>query len=327
MKNLQISYFRVLSMLMVVFYHCLCCYGIWPDSPITVPFYVGLCKFMNSIDMPVFFMISAYLYSDKLFSTNSYNNSKLFIKKKVKRLLIPYLFWGIVINLLFIHNYNFSSLLTGISHLWFLLTLMMIFLIMHLTRRSWINLSKRSFYIFFFLFLIISPFRVYIPINILTIRQTLQYIPFFIVGIILASNKSSLYSLFSLHKKKHLTSILVFSLICLFLLCFYTSDFSYMNKLNYIIVPLLSSIIISTFWVLATSLNFSENSILKSLDKNSMGIYIIHHILIVAFVNNDSLSGYITSHYIVTPFVLFFIALSISWIMSSLIIKETVAVI
>lgn len=56
MRNLQVSYFRVTAMIMVIIYHCLCYYGVWADSSIINPIYVGLCKFMNSIDMPVFLL-------------------------------------------------------------------------------------------------------------------------------------------------------------------------------------------------------------------------------------------------------------------------------
>lgn len=163
MRNLQISYFRVTAMLMVVCYHCLCYYGIWPDSIVIHPQYVRLCKFLNSIDMPVFFMLSAYLYTDKLLKKKAYNDTWLFVKKKVKRLLIPYLLWGLAINLLFIHRYHLTSLLTGISHLWFLLALMMIFLITHLTRRYWIKLSNIKLCLLTVLLLLISVIRVHVP--------------------------------------------------------------------------------------------------------------------------------------------------------------------
>lgn len=62
MRNPQITYFRVTAMFMVVFYHCMCFYGMWPDSTITVSFYQNMGKFIHSIDMPVFMFLSGFLY-------------------------------------------------------------------------------------------------------------------------------------------------------------------------------------------------------------------------------------------------------------------------
>lgn len=314
MRNLQISYFRVTAMLMVVCYRCLCYYGIWPDSTVIRPEYVGLCRFLNSIDMPVFFMLSAYLYTDKSLNTKAYNDSWVFVKKKVKRLLFPYLLWGVAINLLFIHRYHFTSLLTGISHLWFLLALMMIFLITHLTRRFWIKLSNIKLCLLTVLLLLISIIRVRVPINILAIGQTLQYLPFFFVGIILAINKSR--SPLSSHHR--ICYILIFSLSCSFLLCFYNSQFHLLDIfIKYIILPLFSILIISTSWLLCKHIRFKEYSVINSLDRNSMGIYIIHHVLLIAAISNDSIAYVIKAHYIAAPVAMFFIALSTSWLISS----------
>ena len=319
MRNLQISYFRVIAMLMVIFYHCLCYYGIWPDSPITIPSYIGLCKFMNSIDMPVFFILSAYLYTDKLLNTDKYNNSKEFMRKKLKRLLLPYLFWGIVINLLFINRYHFISILYGISHLWFLLTLMMVFLIVHLTRTRWIKMTLPSLYALTFLLYVITPLRELIPGNLLTIKQTLQYLPFFFVGIILARSKSSIES-FPVKNHKYLIIILLMSLFLSIFLAFYQTDYHLADKIcKYIIIPFLSTFIISAFWILCQHIHFKNLTIIKSLDYNSMGIYIIHHILIISAISNNQISILMRSHYIVSPMVLFIVVLSISWGISFLI--------
>lgn len=325
MRNLQISYFRVIAMLMVVFYHCLCYYGIWPDSSITISGYVAVCQFLNSIDMPVFFILSAYLYADKLLNTDIYNNTKGFIWKKVKRLILPYLFWGIVINILFIDRYHFISLLYGISHLWFLLTLMMIFLIAHLTQKKWIKMSLSSLYILTFLLFVISPLRELIPENILTIKQTLQYFPFFFIGIIFARSKQSIQS-FSSKNHKYLIIILLVALLSSVFLCFYTTNYHLINtQYKNLFISLLSVIIISSSWILCQRVHFKGITIVRNLDYNSMGIYIIHHILIIAAISNNQLSTLIRAHYIIAPITLFFVALSISWLMSSLISRYKIS--
>lgn len=313
MRNLQVSYFRVTAMIMVIIYHCLCYYGVWADSSIINPIYVGLCKFMNSIDMPVFFIISAFLYTEKLLNTEEYNNSKEFLKRKAKRLLIPYLFWGIVINILFIDRYNFISILSGISHLWFLLTLMMIFFIVHLTRSKWIRIKISSLCILTFSLLLITPFGIFVPFDFLTIKQVLQYLPYFFVGIIFARSKSLIqYASVEIHK--YLIIILLMALFTSLFLCFYTSNFHLINTVSkYIIIPFLSILIISSSYILCQHINFKDIGIIRSLDYNSMGIYIIHHILIIAAISNARLSTLITTHYVISPVILFIFVLLTSW--------------
>lgn len=64
MRLTYISYLRVMAMLMVVLYHCLCYYGVWGyDDAVTVNAYSCLASFLNYIDMPLFVFISGYLYA------------------------------------------------------------------------------------------------------------------------------------------------------------------------------------------------------------------------------------------------------------------------
>lgn len=241
------------------------------------------------------------------------------MRKKLKRLLLPYLFWGIVINLLFINRYHFISILYGISHLWFLLTLMMVFLIVHLTRTRWIKMTLPSLYALTFLLYVITPLRELIPGNLLTIKQTLQYLPFFFVGIILARSKSSIES-FPVKNHKYLIIILLMSLFLSMFLVFYQIDYHLIDIIcKYIIMPFLSALIISSFWILCKYTHLKNFTLIKSLDYNSMGIYIIYHILIISAISNNQLSILMRSHYIISPMVLFIVVLLISWGISSLI--------
>ena len=116
--------------------------------------------------------------------------------------------------------------------------------------------------------------------------------------------------------------ILLMSLFLSIFYAFYQSDYHLIGKFcKYIIIPLLSAFIISSFWVLCQHLHFKNFTIIKSLDYNSMGIYIIHHILIISVISNNQLSILMRSHYIISPMVLFIVVLSISWGISFLINK------
>lgn len=65
----DISILRVSAMLMVVFYHCLCPYSIWDGSDFYIGFHVLIWDVVDGIlaqiHLPIFFLISGYLYGYK----------------------------------------------------------------------------------------------------------------------------------------------------------------------------------------------------------------------------------------------------------------------
>lgn len=65
----DISILRVSAMLMVVFYHCLCPYSIWDGSDFYIGFHVLIwdveAGMLAYIHLPIFFLISGYLYGYK----------------------------------------------------------------------------------------------------------------------------------------------------------------------------------------------------------------------------------------------------------------------
>ena len=114
-------------MIIVVFYHCLCGYSnIWGEeySWQTVPTWYHLSHILVYFHIPIFTLMSAYLYGH-LSCSGRYQSSCSFICKKTKRLLIPYIVWGLLICI--IQKWDLTYLLCGISHLWYLFFLFMPF--------------------------------------------------------------------------------------------------------------------------------------------------------------------------------------------------------
>ena len=67
----DISILRVMAMLLVVYYHCICPYYVWSgiDSAGFVnPIYEKVCFDLTGIHMPLFFLIAGYLFGYKRFS-------------------------------------------------------------------------------------------------------------------------------------------------------------------------------------------------------------------------------------------------------------------
>lgn len=302
---------RVTAMLMVVIYHSLCIYGIWPDSPFTVVSYMGWAKFLNSIDMPIFFFLPGYLYAYKLSDTDSYMCNYSFFLKKFKRLMCPYLFWGILIILLFPYRYKFTTMAVGISHLWFLLALMMIFVIVHVLRHFWMKPPIVYKFGIIILLIIVQPYIINYCPPILALPQALSFLPIFLIGTLCSKHKlpppSYSYRII-------LTVILISMTIVLLYMCFvydnHVGQYTLFANFVFRICPI---VIILISWILCKDVYFKEFCFVNSLDCNSMGIYIIHHILIIALIQSSLAFEFIKSHYIINPFLLFVVALFGAW--------------
>lgn len=93
-RLVNISILRVTAMLAVVLFHCLCFYGWWPNPDPDIKLYMAIDYYLDNITMPLFFLISGFLYAYLKIDKNKYQNSREFIRKKTVRLLVPYIFWG-----------------------------------------------------------------------------------------------------------------------------------------------------------------------------------------------------------------------------------------
>lgn len=125
-----ISHTRVVAMLMIVYYHCICCYsGAWPDGSIysayRLTFYQVLGTLMMNFHLPIFTIIAGFLYA-YLSHNGHYNDKTKFIAGKFKRLIIPYIIVGLFI--VFFQDIPIRWMYIGISHLWYLLFLFECFL-------------------------------------------------------------------------------------------------------------------------------------------------------------------------------------------------------
>lgn len=63
----------------------------------------------------------------------------------------------------------------------------------------------------------------------------------------------------------------------------------------------------------AETQNVWFSKILLSLDRCSMGIYIVHHIILVYLLQYEQINSLVINHYMISPFILFILLLFISW--------------
>ena len=185
MRDKNIIVLRVLAMLMVVFYHCLCSYTpAWSIMP-PVKSVTVVARVINAIDMPLFIFMSGYLYSYLYNFCDKYGDVRAFLCDKVKRLLAPYAFWGVFLCVIMPEIYSPLMLLNGISHLWFLWVLFMMFVVTSLKRVFWMSLTMWQTMVIISMSMLLLPvvFRFDLFSNLFRINFFVLYFPAFIMGI------------------------------------------------------------------------------------------------------------------------------------------------
>lgn len=171
------------------------------EEPIIADNLSDLRHWIYSFHMPLFFFISGFLYSHTNSDFMSINTGA-FLVKKVKRLLVPYIvlgsiIWGIkyALSSLSYANREFSIVNflimfvspqipnSTLGYLWFLFTLLMVFVIMLILIKIRCNLKKVMWCIVF----ILISWLVYaqIPqIHWFSLSNICWYSPFFVIGIL-----------------------------------------------------------------------------------------------------------------------------------------------
>lgn len=156
---------------------------VFPIDISHVPWCESLHNFIYGFHMELLFLLSGFLYKKK--------NNVAYYKGKAKRILIPYLIWGAIFVLMpvifasVVHRN--TSLSDGIKNYlfygggyWFLYTLLFVFLMYPVIDKlgSWLKSGLVTV-------LIISNFYIECP-SIFCIDQIIYYLPFFIVGNLIA---------------------------------------------------------------------------------------------------------------------------------------------
>lgn len=191
---------KSLLLLLVVLYHSLlCCTGIsWaPQSAYqTSRTFYYIAQFLNSIHIYAFTFVSGYVYAYLRYETDRYSDWKTVIKKKTRRLLLPYastaIFWVIPFYCYFWspspQELAVKYLLGDApSQLWFLLMLFWQFVFFQpLADR--ITVQRKNICLFLTVFLLLYYLPTVVPIanilNVFQILTTFKYFLFFYLGIV-----------------------------------------------------------------------------------------------------------------------------------------------
>ena len=314
----EISIMRVLAMTMIVAFHSLCFYnGRWSKvDAIFIPVWYKISCFLDVIDLNMFVFISGYLYGYLYIYRNKYRHPSEVIHIKAVRLLIPYLFWGILMVLIWPWN-TWSKLFYGIGHLWFLLMLFGVFTITVVLQL--LNAQRIRFTRSVGLLLIIVGylgglfFSKYVYSGaFLCINKILYYFPAFMIGYLCAKLRVG----WLLPNWAYI--ILPFAILGLLVFVWYPLPLP--KTLILLIKTVLAYIICIDLLIILSKGTLSDrmHKVVQAIERLSMGLYIFNQIVMDTVFSIPVLHQWFEAHWMIGPFVLlpigFFPPLLLSYI-------------
>ena len=331
----ELDYLKIIGVLLVVIGHCTSIYtGGWVfTSPVNSPIYGLIASYVYTFHVPMLVFVSGSIYYYCRINKGKYNSLKSLIINKFKRLIIPFLFIGILYSIPIkyiigmtegnIIN-NIKSFILGLNtgHLWYLLMLFNTFILFYLYERFVLN-KKYSIILNLILFNILYISSGFFT-NIFQINRAIQYSIFFYMGYEFFRSKDKLRLKLEQLKTKNIL-IMIPILIAISLVLILVSKMKLSNimlsKLFSLINVVIAIVCITICYLIVYLINNRmKNTIMKekidklinSIGKYSFNIYLLHEPIIFIVLY------FIASKYI-NPTILVMVCLSISVSVSILI--------
>lgn len=277
----EIDYFRVFACFSVIVIH-VSAIGVVSFNQ-TSSYY----KFIIFINRFFSFAVPAFIFLSGM--TNSYNkigkvNYFKFIKRKVSRILIPYLVWNIIYYTVLLICYDWQinivfflrKFITGdmYYHLYFVVIIVQLYLLTPVFDYIFSKYNKNNILIIAAIITILSSIKLKF---IYSDRIFLKYLIYYVLGIYAAKE----YNTFVKKVKKYK----VFSFITYIILTIiYAILFHYKNYtvIDYICVPF-SIVSIIFYYSVCMNLNMCKNKIynvITKISKSSYYIYLMHPLIL-----------------------------------------------
>lgn len=306
-----IDYIRVFALITLVIWHSICVYTGWKNqlpeitSALTdneiVIWWEQLARLLiPDAQMPLFTIISGFIYSYLYHYKDKYKDFKHLIQNKIKRLLIPYFIIGTIV-VITIYDWPLISIIKGQAHhLWYCIMLFWCFLAIGIFDRC----SSRIKAFIIILSLILQYIKLNFPI--LGLDKFLFYFPYFLFGYYIALYYNEL--------KKYIPISIV---IILYL------AFTYLIKLGSF-SEIIRCYLFSTILLTSIPMNIKTNKAIKLLSKYSFGIYVFHEWFMWNIAHLPFMKNIIIQHTILYPIILFTIVFSISTILTHISLKTKI---
>lgn len=299
----EIVLLRPFAILLVVFYHSFAIYdGKWtlPNGVDPSVAYDWIADVAYSFMLPLFVLISGYLFSYQLFERNKITSFKGLFASKFKRLLVPCYVYGILYLIIINHPeiYDIKSfalcavnLISGVGHLWFLTMLFWCFVAAYIM--NFIGLSPNLMLLVSFCLYFIGPKT--IPLG---LGYMCWYLIYFVFGILFRQKYECLSNVSRTNLMLIITGYIITFVSINLLLNNYNLLFeriTYAKLIHYLLfktgtlmygfLGCLMSYLIS---INIVSKNTKLPSILIWIDSISFGVYIYHQfVLKFIYYNTD----------------------------------------
>ncbi len=316
-KLIYVEYLRVISMLFIIFYHCLCYYtNRWSYESPHIHMYDTIAGTIHGIALPMFVFISGLLYSF-LRDKGKYSKYSLFLKNKALRLLFPMGIWSIFCVLVIPHASWEELKDGGYKHLWFLGMLFWLFFVAPCLQK----ISEGSLFkniLMIALFCLISCLFYKRPFSNLPLflSNAGTYVFAFFAGIWKGKNRD----INLINKRENMFLMVTF---VFYSFTYIAPPFNHLVDNLLLLLRLLTSVTLCLLVLQKVEkLNLTESVLLKKLSMCSMGIYIIHHILIEILLSLPNARDLMDVHVVVGPLVLFFVVIICSYIITSMLLSN-----
>lgn len=307
----EIEIMRVIAMICVVLQHSMAIYawgGWFRTSKVNSTFFAIANNYLATIHIYSFVFISGYLFYFLAFEKKKYNNSKEFVIKKIRRLLIPYIviyfIWLLPISSILDRKINIAdSILSpfiGINngHLWFLFVLFELYMIFRFCIKKIDIVTKSQFKIYF-----IVVYFAYLFANFLIMIGIPQFFQWYRVI------EFSMFFLFGCYayrfiqfKKVNFTKIILLWIIIggIIVLTHQLMSNSIYNITLKLLKPIQSFFAILVCYCLSCKVNknfISNSRLFKFLHKNNFKIYLLQEPIIYFFAqyfyNKEKFSAFV----------------------------------
>lgn len=313
------DFLKVIATLLVVFAHITRMYTgqgvINPFNGSVILKYIT--KYIYSFHMPLFVVISGAIYYHVRQQLGKYKDSNKFVLNKAKRLMIPYIIFGILYVAPIMVGFNFTEdnfikyalkgiiLSTNSRHLWYVFMLFNAFIIFYYVEK-YINKLPKWFSILGFVGLYIISVK--LP-TLLQIQSTCTYLIYFYLGYLFQENKDKIKNILKFNSLT-LISSLVLNLITLYLSLTLNTKGFIINTIS-LCSAIFGMVTIYSIVNMLLNTNISNNQLYQEIKKNSFGIYLFHPMII-----------YVLFYYLgdknVNPFLLVVMVFIITMILSDL---------
>ena len=334
MKKLyDVVVLRSFAIVMVVAYHAygLICWGLFPEMTENFKdLYYNVNEYVVNFRMPLFVLISGYLFSYLERERGKYPTFGALFKNKFKRLIVPYFVFAIFYMLTIEGGFDLKDLMSGdCAHLWFVTMLFWCFIFTRLVELlPWSH--KGSFQILLLVFSFIISLVDVPKVGLLGIDNLPEWFFWFYLGHMLSPHRDKLFNYLSRRKIWLFIFVLVYALELLYTLKFVESVEARNGivRLGHLSIVLLIWYMVN--WLINNSTRmWYDNVVFKELNRTSYGIYVLHFWLQQYMVSSTMrrllpIDAFAAKHIIVFPFLFFLTSLMASYIGAKILLKTRI---